>query len=326
MSQPVPDPWPGTPQPEPGRPAASRSVQLITWVLTAVVGVFVAVALVRNWGAVREELATISWANLVASGLAAVGAMVCSGLAWRVVLAGLGSRMPLLPAGTVFFVGQLGKYVPGSVWTAAIQAEMGRRQSVPRTRMVLSYVIALLIALVTGVVAALLAFVGGDVVGQAGLMPLLMAVALAVTATLVRPQWANATLASVARRLGRPAPQLDLPPTALAGAVALNFLVWCLFGLHVWALAEPMGAGLDSLPRVTGAMALAFVTGLVVVPLPAGAGVREGVLVALLAGSIGPAAALTVSLVSRLVLLVVDIVLAAAFLVGRGAGRSDEAE
>jgi glycosyltransferase 2 family protein len=56
-----------------------------------------------------------------------------------------------------------------------------------------------------------------------------------------------------------------------------------------------------------------------VVPLPAGAGVREGVLVATLAGSIGAPAALTVSLVSRLVLLGVDLVMAALFGVGRAA-------
>ena len=56
-------------------------------------------------------------------------------------------------------------------------------------------------------------------------------------------------------------------------------------------------------------------------PLPAGAGVREGVLVATLAGSIGAPAALTVSLVSRLVLLGVDLVMAGLFGVG-GAARA----
>ncbi len=48
---------------------------------------------------------------------------------------------------------------------------------------------------------------------------------------------------------------------------------------------------------------------------------REGVLVATLAGSIGAPAALTVSLVSRLVLLVVDVLLALVFGVP-GAARS----
>ena len=71
----------------------------------------------------------------------------------------------------------------------------------------------------------------------------------------------------------------------------------------------------------TRRVALAFVAGLLVVPLPAGAGVREGVLVATLAGSIGAPAALTVSLVSRLVLLGVDLVMAGLFGVG-GAARA----
>ena len=96
---------------------------------------------------------------------------------------------------------------------------------------------------------------------------------------------------------------------------------WGFFGLHAWLLARPLGAGVSDLAPTVGAFALAFVAGLLVVPLPAGAGVREGVLVATLAGSIGAPAALTVSLVSRLVLLAVDLVMAALFGVG-GAARA----
>ena len=107
-----------------------------------------------------------------------------------------------------------------------------------------------------------------------------------------------------------------VPDFAGAGAVAWLIACWGFFGIHVWLLARPLGADAADLVPTTGAFALAFVAGLLVVPLAAGAGVREGVLVATLAGSIGAPAALTVSLVSRLVLLGVDLFLAALFGVG----------
>ena len=143
----------------------------------------------------------------------------------------------------------------------------------------------------------------------------------AVALALLRPRWLNRALAWAFDRAGRTPPPVDLPGRSLAAAVAWLIACWGFFGLHAWLLARPLGAGAADVAPTIGAFALAFVAGLLVVPLPAGAGVREGVLVATLAGSIGAPAALTVSLVSRLVLLVVDLTLAGLFGVG-GAARS----
>ena len=37
---------------------------------------------------------------------------------WRAVLADLGGGLPQAPAMRVFYLGQLGKYLPGTVWPA----------------------------------------------------------------------------------------------------------------------------------------------------------------------------------------------------------------
>ena len=137
-----------------------------------------------------------------------------------------------------------------------------------------------------------------------------------VAAALIWPGWLHRGLAWAFARAGRTPPPTALPGRSLAGAVAWLIACWGFFGIHVWLLARPLGADAADLVPTAGAFALAFVAGLLVVPLPAGAGVREGVLVATLAGSIGAPAALTVSLVSRLVLLAVDLFLAALFGVG----------
>ncbi|HYN56293.1 MAG TPA: lysylphosphatidylglycerol synthase domain-containing protein [Motilibacterales bacterium] len=288
-------------------------------VLVALVGVFLGVALVRNWQAVRSDLQVLSWVDLLASGVAGALAVTCSGMGWRVVLTGLGQRVPVHPALTMFFAGQLGKYVPGSVWTAAIQAELGRRRDIAGSTMLVSYLLALMIAVATGGLVGLLVLVGGEGSPATALWMLLMAAI--VGAALARPAWLNSGLAWAFARAGRTPPPIALPGRALAASVAWLMACWTFFGLHAWLLARPLGAGAADLAPTVGAFALAFVAGVLVVPLPAGAGVREGVLVAALAGSIGAPAALTVSLVSRLVLLGVDLVLAGLFGVG-GAARA----
>ena len=134
---------------------------MLTVVLLLVVAAFAVVALVNNWDEVRDDLGLLGPADLVLSGAAAAVGMGFAFLTWRTVLSGLGGRMGLHDGLTVFFAGQLGKYVPGSVWPAVIQAELGRRSHVRRSTMVTSYVLALMVALATGALVGPLVLLGG---------------------------------------------------------------------------------------------------------------------------------------------------------------------
>ena len=307
---------PARPPDDAGRPdqadprrSATRAGRLSA-VLLVLALAFVAVALARNWDAVRDDLAALTWIDLLGSGLAGAAAVLLTGVSWYALLTGLGARVPLHPALTVYAAGQLGKYVPGSVWVVAIQAELGRRRGISRATMALSYLLAVLVAIGTGGVIGLLTLLvtGDDSTRVLG--PVLAAVGLLTVWVLVKPAPINAALRWIAKRTGRELPDATLTGTTLIRSLLPMVAAWGLFGLHAWLLARPMGAGLDLLAPATGAFALAFVAGLLLVPLPAGAGIREGVLVAILGGSIGTSAALTVGLASRLVLVVVDLALA----------------
>ena len=71
-------------------------------------------------------------------------------MGWRVLLEDLGTHLPLPPASSVFLVGQLGKYLPGSVWTVVAQAEMGAKLAVPRRRMAVVGILSIGLAVLTG--------------------------------------------------------------------------------------------------------------------------------------------------------------------------------
>ena len=74
---------------------------------------------------------------------------------WQTLLAGLGSPLPLPAAGRILFIGQLGKYIPGSVWPVLAQMELGARAKVPRARSASASVLAMLLSLVTGLIVAM---------------------------------------------------------------------------------------------------------------------------------------------------------------------------
>src|SRR5512145_2929578 len=103
-------------------------------VLAILVTVAVAVAVARNWAQVSADLRKVDGGSLALAALCVALAPVLTLLGWRRVLADLGSPLHLAPAGGVFFVGQLGKFLPGTVWSIVAQAEMGARLHIPRRR------------------------------------------------------------------------------------------------------------------------------------------------------------------------------------------------
>jgi uncharacterized membrane protein YbhN (UPF0104 family) len=109
---------------------------------------------------------------------------------------------------------------------------------------------------------------------------------------------------------------------AASRAVPLYACIWVVVGIGFWLTARGLvEARAHDISFYVGAFALAWLVGLVVVYAPAGLGVREAVLVALLRGRLGSADAVVLAAAFRGVLTLVDIGAALlGFLLGRGRG------
>lgn len=236
----------------------------------------------------------------------------CTLLAWRAVLADLGSPLSLRSAVAVFGVSQLGKYVPGGVWNVVAAAEVGAGHGVPRSRAAASMLVAVAVSVASGaaVGAVALPFVSA---GALGAWSWVVWAAPAV-AVVLAPPVLNRLIGLALRVTGRGTTERPTTWGGLGRAAAWSVAGWLVAGLQLWVLCTELG--LPPTPRTfalaTGGWALAWTAGFLVVVAPAGAGVREVVLAAVLAGALpGPAAALAV-LVSRVVLTLVDLAFAGA--------------
>jgi glycosyltransferase 2 family protein len=261
---------------------------------------------------------------VLVAAVATVGNALLAGMMWRRVLADLGSRLPVAVAARVFFVGQLGKYLPGSVWPMLVQAELGSDHGVPRRRTAAAGVVAILLAGVSGVavMAASAPFLPHGVpTGPA--LAVLGAGLLAVV--VLHPAVLGPVLDAGLRLVGRE--PLGQPTTVRGTLAATGWAVasWLCAGVQVFILALPLGAPatVRTFALMTGGYVLAWCVGFVVVLAPAGAGARELALAAVLAGTLDRGAVVVVVLVSRVLFTAVDLALAGAGLgVGRrGAGR-----
>ena len=288
---------------------ARRPPRWRTGIRVAVLVVFVGAlgwALSSQWGAVQPLLGQLSAPSVAAALVAVLGGILATFLCWREVLADLGGRLPVVAGARVFFLGQLGKYVPGSLWPVMAQMELGRDYQIPQRTSGSAVGVFLLVLVGTGlaVVAVAAPLLGPDAVHA--YWWLLAALPLALLVLV--PPVLNRLLALVMRLARRPPLPRPLSAGGILRAVTWALLSWVAYGVHIWVLAGQFGAGgLPLLARATGAFAAAWCAGFLLVVAPAGAGVREAALVLLLGGALTRPQATVVAVVSRLLFVVGDL-------------------
>ena len=288
----------------------SRTVKIVRIVVAVAVVVALVWGVARNWTEISQDLQRVSIGALLLSFVPAALGTWLTMVGWRVILADLGSPLHLAPAGGVFFVGQLGKYLPGSVWTVLVQADMASHLHVPRRRTGVTGLVTIGLSVLTGLLVGLpaLPLLLQRSAGSSGW--LLLAVPLLVV--LVWPALLNRLIAWGLRVLRREPLEETLSTRAILTTVGLYALAWVLFGVHILVLALAVGGGTGvTLASLTG-YALAGSLGMLTVILPAGLGARDGILAIVLASAMPLSAGTAVALVSRFVVTLVDVVAAAA--------------
>jgi glycosyltransferase 2 family protein len=284
---------------------------LIRWAFVAVALIFCGYGLAAQWDEITSALARMTWYALVGSLLAGLAGLTAMMLAWRALLAGFGSLLPVRPATKVMFLGQLGKYVPGSVWALIGQTELAKQYGVPRERGAAATLLAMATTLATGcaIAAVTLPLTSANATRHYWWLLLLAVPAIAS----LHPRVVTVVLDRALRLIRRPPLPGPVPLRAMVTAVGWTLLGWLLFGVHAWLLVKAAdGSHTGLLPLSTGAYALAWSVGFLVIFAPGGLGAREAALVVALSPVLPAGGPLVVALASRVVLTVADVIMAGA--------------
>jgi uncharacterized membrane protein YbhN (UPF0104 family) len=269
-------------------------------------------ALVGQWDDVADSIRSLTAVGLVTSSVVTVMAVGTTVLSWRAVLGGLGARLPLRAAVRIFFVGQVGKYIPGSVWPVLAQMELSRDFGVARAKAAGASLIVLALAVPCGglAAAATLPFVSSQALSRYGWA----LAAVPAFAVLLSPPVLNRLLALAFRVLRREPVTEPLTVRVVVGGAGWLLLSFGMYGIATWLLVRDLDPGVGGIQLLwlsLGAYALAWTAGFLVVVLPAGAGVRELVLVLALSPALAAGPATLVAAVARLLATIADLVWAA---------------
>jgi uncharacterized membrane protein YbhN (UPF0104 family) len=292
----------------PGRVIAFSRTRWFRLPFGGLLALFATWAVLSEWSEVRTAVRQLDARWVVLAALGTVVNVALAGMVWRTVLADLGSTLALPVAARIFFVGQLGKYLPGSVWPVVMQTELGRDHRIPTRRTMTVSLVAQLLSFATALLVAVLVLpLAPDALPDAFDWAAFLVIPLAV---LLHPAVLGAVVDAALRLVGRVVleDRTTLRGTLLAALWAIGS--WVGAGVQVWALSVPLGAPaeLRTCLLLIGGYGLAWSVGSVAFVAPAGAGARELALAAVLAPMLDRhGAVVVVVLLSRVLFTLVDL-------------------
>lgn len=262
-----------------------------------------------SWPVITGMFAQAHWHLLLAAIALLAAANIESGVMFSSLVQRLAggdpSRSQVL---SVFLVSQGAKYVPGRVWGVALQSALLRAACAPAAVVAANIEMAFLVLFATSGVglACYVAWEHGLIVGTGVLVMLLVACMAMIRLDSVR------RLIRFAARLIPKVAGVAVPGQGPVRLAQASFVAYVLLYVAGWWLMVTSAAGFDGRHAlaIVSVMSLAYVVGAVSM-LPGGIGAREGTMVLLapiISATHGDMAA--VALLSRAVLLIVDMLLA----------------
>jgi uncharacterized membrane protein YbhN (UPF0104 family) len=287
----------------------SKVLDVVRWVaILAVVGV-AGKHLISNWGEFWRTLSGVAWQSSTLSLLALVAAIMVSTYGWQVLVDDFGKPIGYARGAQICLVGSLGKYVPGSVWAYLLQMELGRKAGLARARIFTASLIQLGVGVVSALVVSLLA---APAVFSNSPRAMWLFVLIPLGLAMLHPRILTWGTSLVLRILRRPPLDHRLSWSVIGKVFGSAAGAWALQGVHLWLLANSVGApGFSGFILCVGAMAVAMTVGTFAFILPSGVGVREVAQVAVLTASgLTVVQATAFAVASRVMFTVADLLTA----------------
>ncbi len=285
-----------------------------------VTGTLLAVAIIyflldslsTNLHRLSELQYTINYPRLILSFLLLFAVYLFNPWAWTRILREMQEVLDYRQAFSIFYVSQLGKYVPGRVWGYISQVVLSRRAGVSGEKAFVSSILFQAISSAVTVYFFLMTLPAWDSLqGLPGI--LILAAASAAGAVLLQLNVLNGVSNLVLGKLFRREMRVNLSSRTILDVMGILLLSWIAYGVAYYHFMKSFYPDLDVMTgmKFTGIYAISWLIGYVSLLTPGGLGIREGVQVYLLSLFVPLPIAIVISLASRVWLTVSEIAVGA---------------
>ena len=283
-------------------------------VLLAGVGlIFLGLNIYHGWrDASRFQWNVRPW-PLVVSFALALAFWFMTGLGWNLLVRYLGGSMALRKGMKIYFLSNLGWYVPGKVWYAVVRTYLGQQEGVSVGVISTSVLTELVLSLASSALMATLALpLLSPLLGAKGLY--LGIAVLALGLAILHPALMKPSLSLLERLLPGPRRVMSPPPrySVMMGLLAGYLFIWGFVGAAFFILLNSVyPLPLAWLPTVAAIYAVSWIAGFLVPFAPSGLGVREGAMILLLGQYLPVPAVTATAILFRLWLILAEVLWAA---------------
>lgn len=282
-----------------------RIVQIVAALAIAVLAW---VELAPQWSSIVEAFGSmhVRALPLILSGLAVLAAYAVLIETWRRVVSAWGSTLSFGAATRIWFISNLGRYVPGKIWAITAMGAMAHRAGVSPVAAVGSSLVIQVINVFAG--GAVVLLMASDALRLP--QPVVIALGVAAVAVAILPRFLPGAARWLAARFDREVSWPPMPYGTTLVAYAGCAIAWLLYGVAFQLLVSAtVGPAAGATRYYIAVYTASYLAGFLALPAPGGIGVRETVLVALLTkyGMATLAGATVIAVASRLWLTMIEL-------------------
>ena len=278
------------------------------WLFAAAIVWFAVRALRGQWANAGERLAAVrpQWSWIA---LATVIVFLTYWLlieTWRRIVEASGEKLAPNDAARIWFVSNLGKYVPGKVWSIAAMTVMAKNQRVSPVVAAGSSVLTQLVTVAAGIGVALVAGAGTLDRPVVAIVAAGVIVAGLIAAPTILPALGRTAGSLTGRQIVLP----SMSPKVVWLAMGSGVVAWIAYGIAFqFFVRGVLGSAAGATTSYIAVYAASYIIGFLALFAPGGAVVRESAMVTGMVrlGLTGQADALAVAIASRLWLTVTEL-------------------
>ncbi len=251
-------------------------------IIIGIVFFFLARILYRDWNKISTYDWDVNYYLLVFSFILMVVNSLVISLGWNLILRLLGAVVGYRKALKIYLLTELGKYIPGKIWTMVGKVYFLEKEGVAGVKAATSVVVRLAIHVVSGLLiflVSLLFWTPAESVRRVYFLFFLLPLGL----LFLHPSVFGRTLNFALKRLKRDSIKFTLKYEHIILLIFFWCGWWVLTGISIYFLIVsiyPLSSAL--LPAIIGICAITWLAGFFSFIVPAGLGIIEGMVVLLL--------------------------------------------
>jgi len=272
----------------------------IKLLLIIVVFYFLGRALYRDWKEIDFKQLHFNMSLLVLSIIFLCGHFLLFVVGWKMILKELGISLPFLRALKIIFYSELGKYLPGKIWSFAGRMYFCQRIGISADIAFISLVLELALMTISGVLIFLISFLFSSSLNMA-VNPLILLPLVILILIAIHPKIMVTIINFFLGLVKRKAIELEFKFSQIFSIMVWYLVIWFCFGIAFYLLINSIiFVSASQIPIITGSFAISTTVGLVAIFAPAGLGVREGILSLLLSNFLPLPLSILLSFLSRI--------------------------